>query len=155
MAEAVRQELASARLPASVVEASVALASRVRETTAPVDWAPAPVAGPAGAEARLADVVYLPPELGTASITAAPNTPLRRTGTWRVFRPVIELSKCTRCWVCFVRCPDGAIDLAPDDTPRIDDEVCKGCLICVEECPTGAITSAREVRAWPAGEPAR
>ena len=28
---------------------------------------------------------------------------------WRVTRPVINLERCTHCWICFVNCPDGAI----------------------------------------------
>jgi pyruvate ferredoxin oxidoreductase gamma subunit len=155
MSEAVRQEVGGGRISARVLEASVALAGQVRETTPAAEWAPAAAAVPAGPQARLVDVTWVPPEAGTARITAHANTPLRRTGNWRVYRPVIDTAKCTRCWICFLRCPDGAIVLEADDSPRIDEAVCKGCLICAEECPTKAITSEREVRAWPTGEPAR
>lgn len=105
--------------------------------------------GPPGSpESVLVDVAYAPPEVGTPSVRAAPNTPLRKTGSWRVFRPVIDLARCTRCWICFVRCPEGAITLDAEDTPSVDYEVCKGCLICLEECPPHAITAAREDRVW-------
>ena len=82
--------------------------------------------------------------LGTASVASAPNTPLRKTGDWRVMRPVIDLERCTHCWVCFVNCPDGGIALGRDDPPVIDYGTCKGCLICAEECPIHAITTVRE-----------
>jgi pyruvate ferredoxin oxidoreductase gamma subunit len=81
---------------------------------------------------------------GAPSVLAAANTPLRQTGNWRVWRPVIELSRCTRCWLCFVSCPDGAIALDAQDYPHIDYDVCKGCLICVEECPTQTIDKILE-----------
>jgi pyruvate ferredoxin oxidoreductase gamma subunit len=84
---------------------------------------------------------------GAPSVVAPANTPLRKTGNWRVWRPVIDLSRCTQCWVCFVSCPDGAIALDDGDNPHIDYDVCKGCLICVEECPTKTIHQVREVEA--------
>jgi pyruvate ferredoxin oxidoreductase gamma subunit len=80
-------------------------------------------------------------------VLAPANTPLRKTGNWRVWRPVIDLSRCTRCWLCFVSCPDGAIALNEQDYPHIDYDVCKGCLICVEECPTQTIHRVREAEA--------
>jgi pyruvate ferredoxin oxidoreductase gamma subunit len=80
-------------------------------------------------------------------VLAPANTPLRQTGNWRVWRPVIDLSRCTRCWLCFVSCPDGAIALNEQDYPHIDYDVCKGCLICVEECPTQTIHRVREAEA--------
>ncbi len=27
-----------------------------------------------------------------------------RTGTWRVYRPVINYSKCTKCGICWLYC---------------------------------------------------
>ena len=83
---------------------------------------------------------------GTASVASRPNTPARKTGDWRVRRPVIDLERCTHCWICFATCPDGAIALGAGDTPQIDYGVCKGCLICAEECPIDAISAPRETR---------
>jgi pyruvate ferredoxin oxidoreductase gamma subunit len=94
--------------------------------------------------ARIVTPVYEGPWSGTASVATKPNTPLRRTGDWRVMRPSIDIERCTRCWICFVDCPDGAIALEGNDIPHIDYGVCKGCLICVEECPIDAIDSQRE-----------
>jgi pyruvate ferredoxin oxidoreductase gamma subunit len=88
--------------------------------------------------------VYKGSWTGTASVASSPNTALRKTGDWRVMRPLIDADRCTRCWVCFVNCPDGAITLGPSDLPWIDYGVCKGCLICAEECPIDAIATVRE-----------
>jgi pyruvate ferredoxin oxidoreductase gamma subunit len=105
---------------------------------------------PAGAPLAPSTVVtpiYQGALRGTPSVLAPANTPLRQTGNWRVWRPVIDLSRCTRCWLCFVSCPDGAIALNEQDYPHIDYDVCKGCLICVEECPTQTIHRVREAEA--------
>lgn len=65
-----------------------------------------------------------------------------KTGTWRVFRPTIDLEKCIKCWRCWIYCPDAAI--SRNSNPLIDYEYCKGCGICATECPVDAITIERE-----------
>lgn len=65
-----------------------------------------------------------------------------KTGTWRVFRPIIDVEKCIKCWRCWIFCPDGVISL--NDHPIIDFEYCKGCGICAQECPVDAIQMERE-----------
>jgi len=67
-----------------------------------------------------------------------------KTGSWRTFCPEINYSKCTKCTLCWVYCPDAAITRGEDDSPRIDYDYCKGCGICANECPTKAITMKRE-----------
>jgi len=67
-----------------------------------------------------------------------------KTGSWRTFCPEINYSKCTRCTLCWVYCPDAAITRGEDDSPKIDYDYCKGCGICANECPTKAITMKRE-----------
>jgi pyruvate ferredoxin oxidoreductase gamma subunit len=153
---ALRTELEALGLPLDRVAANLRLAALAQAGLAPLRRAEpeAAVEAPAGRGPGVVDLAYARPERATPAVTAAPNTRMRRTGTWRVFRPVIDLDRCTRCWVCFVRCPDGAIDLGPDDVPRIDYEVCKGCLICVEECPIHAIGTVAEGRRWSPGEAA-
>jgi pyruvate ferredoxin oxidoreductase gamma subunit len=93
---------------------------------------------------RLVTPVYEGPWAGTASVATSPNTALRKTGDWRVMRPLIDAERCTHCWICFVNCPDGAVALDSSALPQIDYGVCKGCLICAEECPVDAITTTRE-----------
>ena len=66
-----------------------------------------------------------------------------------VERPEIDRDVCTRCGICFVRCPDGAIALDDEGYPVIDYDHCKGCMECWEQCPVeGALRREREVRAW-------
>ena len=62
------------------------------------------------------------------------------TGTWRVFRPVVDREKCNACGMCAMYCPDGVIN----DEYEIDLVFCKGCGICAAECPKKAITMVRE-----------
>jgi pyruvate ferredoxin oxidoreductase gamma subunit len=93
---------------------------------------------------RVIPPAYEGPWAGTPSVSSRPNTGQRKTGDWRIMRPLIDAERCTHCWICFVNCPDGAIALSTSDVPQIDYGVCKGCLICAEECPVDAITTARE-----------
>lgn len=93
----------------------------------------------------LVHVTFAPPAQAAPSIYAVSNSPQRRTGSWRQFRPVLQPEKCTRCWLCFVWCPEAAISLAPDELPVVDYDVCKGCLLCAHECPTHAFRVEQEV----------
>jgi len=94
----------------------------------------------------LVDVTFDPPQVAAPSIYAVGNSPERRTGNWRQFRPVLDVEKCTRCWICFVRCPEAAISLDANEYPVVDYDECKGCLLCVHECPTHAFTAEKELR---------
>lgn len=96
--------------------------------------------------ATLVDVTFDPPRVAAPSIYAVGNSPERKTGNWRQFRPVLDVEKCTRCWICFVRCPEAAISLDANDYPVVDYDECKGCLLCVHECPTHAFTAEKERR---------
>ena len=60
-------------------------------------------------------------------------------------RPVIDHDLCRRCtWVCSTLCPDGAIAVDAEGSPRIDYDHCKGCLVCVAVCPPHAIRAVPE-----------
>lgn len=93
------------------------------------------------------DVPFEPALISSPSINTTGNTPLRKTGNWRVFRPVWNYEACTKCMTCVARCPDGCIAVNEDGFPVTDYNNCKGCLICVEECPVKAIEKVREVYA--------
>lgn len=93
------------------------------------------------------DIPFEPALISSPTINTTGNTPLRKTGNWRVFKPVWNYKACTRCMTCVVRCPDGCIAVNEDGFPYTDYDNCKGCMICVEECPVKAIEKVREVHA--------
>ena len=63
------------------------------------------------------------------------NSKNYETGSWRTFRPVFEIEKCTHCLFCWTFCPDGAVIVKDDKMKGFDYDHCKGCGICTEECP--------------------
>ena len=60
------------------------------------------------------------------------------TGDWRSSRPIIDKDKCSRCLICWIFCPDIAIDWDGEEVV-INYDFCKGCGICSKECPVDAI----------------
>lgn len=81
----------------------------------------------------------------------------RSTGDWRVFKPVINHEKCVRCLICWIVCPEPAIDIIDKSYKTqagkewkfslgINYTYCKGCGLCVEECPVKAIDFVEEVK---------
>jgi pyruvate ferredoxin oxidoreductase gamma subunit len=86
----------------------------------------------------------LPARSSSPAIDAQANAAQRHMEGWRIFRPEIDLAHCTRCFLCFALCPEGAVQLDENNYPVIDYQHCKGCLICAEECPTETIHERRE-----------
>jgi len=86
----------------------------------------------------------LPAAVAAPTIEAEATSALRTTEGWRLYRPVIQRARCTRCFLCFALCPEGAIQLDPQDYPVIDYSHCKGCLVCMTECAPRAIDELRE-----------
>jgi len=87
-------------------------------------------------------------DIMTSNSKSAPGD-AGRTGSWRVERPIIDMSKCTpakrqkaSCHLCWIYCPDGVV--TKEIEPQIDLEYCKGCGICAEECPVDAIAMVEE-----------
>lgn len=143
---AVREELQALGLDPGHLQKNLGLARICYEE---IVILPPAMGGDAGSlvrvpTSRVVTPSYQGPWRGTPSVAGPPNSPLRQTGNWRVWRPVIDLSRCTQCWLCFVSCPDGAIALDAADNPHVDYAVCKGCMICAEECPTHTIHTLRE-----------
>jgi 2-oxoacid:acceptor oxidoreductase, delta subunit, pyruvate/2-ketoisovalerate family len=91
-------------------------------------------------------VPFEPAQISSPTINALGNSPLRRTGNWRVFRPVWNREVCTKCMACLTRCPDGCISLDEEGFPCVDYENCKGCLICIRACPVEGIEKVREAQ---------
>ena len=67
-----------------------------------------------------------------------------KTGSWRVFKPVFDHEKCTKCGMCQTICPEGCIHETQEEFVEPDYTYCKGCGLCAEECPGEAITMIQE-----------
>jgi pyruvate ferredoxin oxidoreductase delta subunit len=63
------------------------------------------------------------------------NSKTYETGSWRTFKPIRDIEKCTNCLFCWIYCPDDAIIVKDDKIEKIDYDHCKGCGICAVECP--------------------
>jgi len=102
-------------------------------------------------ESTRPDWVDLPFEaarLSAPAIHAAATSVQVRTGLWRTLRPVIDYTRCNKCWwVCSTFCPDGAINVDEAGSPHIDYDHCKGCMVCVAQCPPHAIQAISETEA--------
>ncbi len=55
-------------------------------------------------------------------------------------RPIWDKSLCTRCALCYLYCPEGAISRQEDGYFDVDTDLCKGCGICHRECWFGAVS---------------
>lgn len=88
---------------------------------------------------KLGEMLPPPSKATEISKIVSPGTTIQtKTGGWRVFRPVLDLSKCTGCGICKQYCPEPSITMK-DGTPVIEYDYCKGCGICAKECPKEAI----------------
>ncbi len=58
------------------------------------------------------------------------------TGGWRSERPIFYEKNCIQCFICWMVCPDAAVNLKDDKVVGFDYDHCKGCGICDKECPT-------------------
>jgi pyruvate ferredoxin oxidoreductase delta subunit len=69
-----------------------------------------------------------------------------KTGYWRIKKPEVNHSKCIRCGMCWLYCPESVIDIieSSDKYVVINYDYCKGCGICSEVCPTKAIVMVNE-----------
>lgn len=56
------------------------------------------------------------------------------TGGWRSNRPIWNEEKCKQCMLCWINCPDSAIEVTDSKMTGINFNHCKGCGICVAEC---------------------
>jgi pyruvate ferredoxin oxidoreductase gamma subunit len=145
LVQATREELAEIGVAEETIERNVEVAREVFASLPPLDF---PRLEESVSRERNANVVYDGPVRGAPSIRHAGNAALRRTGAWRLERPTVDREICTRCGLCFVQCPDGAIALDGEGYPIIDYDHCKGCLICQHVCPMAAIQAQTEVAAW-------
>jgi pyruvate ferredoxin oxidoreductase delta subunit len=66
------------------------------------------------------------------------------TGSWRAQRPIYDNSKCIKCGMGYIFCPEGCISQDAEGYFVADLDYCKGCGICAHECWPGAITMVEE-----------
>lgn len=71
-------------------------------------------------------------------ILDAGNAEEYETGSWRAFRPVRDEGKCVHCLLCWIFCPDSAVQVEDGKVVGVDLKHCKGCGICARECPPRA-----------------
>ena len=85
-------------------------------------------------------------DLKIGSIVTEPGSGSQyQTGDWRSQRPILDNSKCIKCGICYIFCPEGCIEQNPDGYFEANLFYCKGCGICARECWTRAITMIEEV----------
>ena len=154
---AVRQELEALQIPEERIVKNLQLADEVfralpslnlQPRHLPEEIAPEEIASEGATSETISPVDYEGLLMGTPSILNTGNADQRHTGSWRFERPVIDTDQCSRCGLCFIQCPDGAIALDKDGYPVIDYDHCKGCMLCQTLCPVHAITTQKEVRTW-------
>jgi len=144
LSAAMRQELGEFGLAPEVIEKNIAAARLAYEST-PVATLPSAPARESENPTSWQAVPYLGgAQFAGPTIRHRGSAALRQTGSWRSERPVIELGKCKRCFLCYLYCPEAAMQLDGDNFPHVDYDHCKGCMICYEECPTDAISRRLE-----------
>jgi pyruvate ferredoxin oxidoreductase gamma subunit len=147
LARAVAVELAEIHLGGDLVDRNLAATRRAFDAAPSVGLSIRGVTVPRAAAPQRFVIPRLSARVAAPSVLAGATSALRTTEGWRVSRPVIDLDHCTRCFLCFALCPEGAIALDAESFPIIDYDHCKGCLVCVTECPPRAIAEVREPEA--------
>jgi len=79
-----------------------------------------------------------------AAISYPKEGAMGKTGSWRVFKPVLDQKKCVKCLRCWIFCPEGVVLRKDDDSIDINYDYCKGCGICANVCKVKAIVMERE-----------
>jgi pyruvate ferredoxin oxidoreductase gamma subunit len=146
LAEAVRLELVEIGLAPDLIARNLDATRQAFEAAPAVGLAAPRRAPPAPVGAPFV-IPRVPASVAMPSVEAAANSAQRTTEGWRVYRPIIDLAGCTRCFICFALCPEGAIHLDAQTYPVVDYAHCKGCLVCVTECPPQVISQVREAAA--------
>jgi len=77
-------------------------------------------------------------------VTEPGSTREYRTGDWRSQKPTYDFTKCIKCGVCQLYCPEGCIQQNAEGYFQANLFWCKGCGICSKECPTKVITMVNE-----------
>ena len=71
------------------------------------------------------------------------------TGSWRILRPVVDYSRCSKCGTCRKYCPTDVIEIKVDDAQciEINWNYCKGCGVCANVCVKKCIAMEDEENA--------
>ncbi len=144
LVESLREEFEHLQVPAEDIDKNIRVARDVFAAVQPARLEP----GQAVLPGAMAAIPHAHPVLAAPSVLDVGNAMQQQTGAWRVERPIVNREACTRCGLCFVECPDGAISLDDEGYPVIDYDHCKGCMICRHLCPLHAIDHEMETRAW-------
>ena len=84
-------------------------------------------------------------DLEIGAISTEPGSASQyKTGDWRSQRPTYNFTKCIKCGICYMFCPEGCIGQNREGHFQADLYYCKGCGICARECPTKVITMVEE-----------
>jgi len=143
LAEAAQIELTGAGVSPDLIQLNLGVAQRIYDSAPEIGF-PAPRQVPPHAAPESFVMPLLSASLAAPLIEAEANSALRTTDGWRVYRPILEPERCTRCMLCFALCPEGAIQIDAESLPQIDYAHCKGCLVCLTECAPQAISQLRE-----------
>jgi pyruvate ferredoxin oxidoreductase delta subunit len=74
-------------------------------------------------------------EQATEGAYQAERNPDYKGMTARTNRPVVDFTKCRKCRLCWLHCPDAGFDIMPDGSYNVNLEYCNGCGICASICP--------------------
>lgn len=62
---------------------------------------------------------------------------------FRNFHPIFKNEDCIHCNLCWIYCPEGAIEKESGEM-KVDMDYCKGCGICSNECPSKCISMVKD-----------
>ncbi len=84
-------------------------------------------------------------DLDIGCIVSAPGSARQyQTGAWRSQKPTYDFSRCIKCGICQLYCPEGCIEQNKEGYFEANMYYCKGCGICAHECWTKVITMVEE-----------
>jgi pyruvate ferredoxin oxidoreductase delta subunit len=75
------------------------------------------------------------PQTGQTGGYRPARNPTFKKFTTRTMRPLIDFTKCIKCTLCWLQCPDSCFDVTPDGLYDANMEACCGCGVCEAVCP--------------------